>query len=103
MRSTVAGGFTSAGAFGSVLGVSLSGVIATHFGWRWSMGVMAIVGLVLLIIYCAVVTETKVASAQQDNAYRTAMAANAKLTAGAFLAGLFPSRSVFCAYLGGAS
>lgn len=57
MRSTIAGGLTSAAAFGSVLGVSLSGLIATHFGWRWSMGMMAILGFVLVIIYCAVVTE----------------------------------------------
>ena len=32
LRSTIAGGFTSAAAFGSVLGVSLSGIIATRFG-----------------------------------------------------------------------
>ncbi|MGT2490696.1 MFS transporter [Cupriavidus basilensis] len=71
MRSTIAGGFTSAAAFGSVLGVSLSGIIATHFGWRWSMGLMAIIGFVLVIIYYFVVTEEKLASAQPDNANGT--------------------------------
>lgn len=102
-RSTVAGGFTSAAAFGSVLGVSLSGIIATQLGWRWSMGVMAIVGFVLLIVYCAVVTERKIAGAQQDNAFKVQMSGQVKLTPAAFFWGLFPSRSVFCAYLGGAS
>ncbi|CAG2158281.1 Hexuronate transporter [Cupriavidus yeoncheonensis] len=102
MRSTVAGGFTSAAAFGSVLGVSLSGLIATHFGWRWSMGVMAIIGFVLVIIYCAVVTEEKLASVQPSNANATPKDGRVKLTPRAFVSGLFPSRSVFCAYLGSA-
>ena len=100
MRSTIAGGFTSAAAFGSVLGVSLSGIIATHFGWRWSMGLMAIIGFVLVIIYYFVVTEEKLASAQPDNANGTQVYGHVKLTPRAFFAGLFPSRSVFCAYLG---
>lgn len=100
MRSTIAGGFTSAAAFGSVLGVSLSGIIATHFGWRWSMGLMAIVGFVLVIIYYFVVTEKKIASAQPDNANGTPVHGHVKLTPRAFFSGLFPSRSVFCAYLG---
>lgn len=102
MRSTIAGGFTSAAAFGSVLGVSLSGLVATHFGWRWSMGVMAIIGSALVIIYCAVVTEKKVASAQPDDASRTPAYGQVRLTLRALFAGLFPSRSVFCAYLGSA-
>lgn len=100
MRSTIAGGFTSAAAFGSVLGVSLSGIIATHFGWRWSMGLMAIIGFVLVIIYYFVVTEEKLASAQPGNANGTAVYGHVKLTPRAFFSGLFPSRSVFCAYLG---
>nr|WP_230626228.1 MFS transporter [Cupriavidus necator] len=100
MRSSIAGGFTSAAAFGSVLGVSLSGIIATHFGWRWSMGVMAIIGFVLVIIYCAVVTEKKLASARPDDANGTPAYGHVKLTPRALLSGLFPSRSVFCAYLG---
>ncbi|MGO4157253.1 MFS transporter [Cupriavidus sp. YAF13] len=100
MRSSIAGGFTSAAAFGSVLGVSLSGIIATHFGWRWSMGLMAIFGFVLVIIYYFVVTEKKLASAQPDNANGTPVHGHVKLTPHAFLSGLFPSRSVFCAYLG---
>jgi len=100
MRSSVSGGFTSAGAFGSVLGVSLSGLIATHFGWRWSMGIMAVIGFVLVIIYCAVVTEKRLAAAQPADAKGTTGYGNVKLTPGALFSGVFPSRSVFCAYLG---
>jgi len=102
LRSTIAGGFTSAAAFGSVLGVSLSGVVATHFGWRWSMGLMAIFGFVLVIIYFFVVTEKRLARSQPDNASGTPMSGRVKLTPQALFSGLFPSRSVFCAYLGSA-
>ncbi|HEX7906815.1 MAG TPA: MFS transporter [Paraburkholderia sp.] len=102
LRSTIAGGFTSAAAFGSVLGVSLSGVVATHFGWRWSMGLMAIFGFVLVIIYFFIVTEKRLARSQPDNASGTPVSERLKLTPQAFFSGLFPSRSVFCAYLGSA-
>jgi len=100
MRSTVSGGFTSAAAFGSVLGVSLSGLISTHLGWRWSMGMMAITGFVLVMIYCAVVTEKKLAKAQPDDVRGTPAYGHVRLTPRALFTGLFPSRSVFCAYLG---
>lgn len=102
LRSTIAGGFTSAAAFGSVLGVSLSGVVATHFGWRWSMGLMAIFGFVLVIIYFFIVTEKRLARSQPDNASGTPVSERLKLTPRALFSGLFPSRSVFCAYLGSA-
>ena len=101
LRSTIAGGFTSAAAFGSVLGVSLSGIIATHFGWRWSMGVMAIFGFVLVFIYYLVVTEKKIARANQDNASGTPVHGQVKLSPRALFLGLFPSCSVIFAYIGG--
>jgi MFS family permease len=102
LRSTIAGGFTSAAAFGSVLGVSLSGIIASRFDWRWSMGLMAIFGFVLVIIYFFVVSEKRLARAQAENAGGAPVPARVKLAPRAFLSGLFPSRSIFCAYLGGA-
>ncbi|SDR45940.1 MFS transporter [Paraburkholderia tuberum] len=102
LRSTIAGGFTSAAAFGSVLGVSLSGVVATRFGWRWSMGLMAVFGFVLVIIYFFVVSEKRLARAHAANASGTPVAERLKLTPQALFSGLFPSRSVFCAYLGSA-
>lgn len=100
LRSTIAGGFTSAAAFGSVLGVSLSGLIATHFGWRWSMGMMSIFGFVLVIIYCLLVTEKRLARANPDNTSGIPMYGRIKLTPRALLSGLFPARSVLCAYIG---
>lgn len=102
LRSTIAGGFTSAAAFGSVLGVSLSGIIATHFGWRWSMGLMAIFGFVLVSIYCVVVTERRLSRARPDDASGKPVYGQVRLTPRALFSGLFPSRSVFCAYLGSA-
>lgn len=102
LRSTIAGGFTSAAAFGSVLGVSLSGVIATHLGWRWSMSLMAIFGFALVMVYFFVVSEKRLARAHSDNASGTPGSGRVKLTPRALFSGLFPSRSVFCAYLGSA-
>ena len=102
MRATIAGGFTSAAAFGSVLGVSLSGVIAAHFGWRWSMGLMAIFGFVLVIIYSLVVTEKKLARANADAPGGAPAYGRVKLTPRSLIRGLFPSRSIICAYIAGA-
>ncbi|SAL06206.1 major facilitator transporter [Caballeronia calidae] len=99
MRSSIAGGFTSAAAFGSVLGVSLSGVIATHFGWRWSMGIMAIFGFALLVVYCCVVSEKRLERAH-PNDVESVSYGSAKLPLPELIAAIFPSRSVFCAYLG---
>ena len=38
MRSTLSGAFLAGGAFGSVLGMALGGVISAQFGWRWAFG-----------------------------------------------------------------
>jgi MFS family permease len=53
-----------------------------------------------VIIYCAVVTEKRLAAAQPADAKGTTGYGNVKLTPGALFSGVFPSRSVFCAYLG---
>ncbi|WP_425325483.1 MFS transporter [Paraburkholderia sacchari] len=102
LRSTIAGGFTSAAAFGSVLGVSVSGIIAARFGWRSSMALMAIFGFALVIIYAFVVTEKRLARTHPVEAKATPLHEPVKLTPRTLFAGLFPSRSVFCAYLGSA-
>nr|WP_233859245.1 MFS transporter [Paraburkholderia sp. HD33-4] len=102
LRSTIAGGFTSAAAFGSVLGVSVSGIVATHFGWRWSMGLMAVLGFVLVVIYFFVVTENRLSRSHPDHASETPVHGRVKLTPRALFSGLFPCSSVFCAYLGSA-
>lgn len=59
LRATVAGVFMAGGPFGSVLGVSIGGVVAEVFGWRWSFAVMGIFGLVVAVLYGAVVRERK--------------------------------------------
>ncbi|MFT0172632.1 MFS transporter [Paraburkholderia mimosarum] len=102
LRSTIAGGFTSAAAFGSVLGVSVSGVVATHLGWRWSMGLMAMLGFALVIIYFFVVTETRLTRAYPNDASEAPVQESVRLTPRALFPGLFPSFSVSCAYLGSA-
>ena len=47
-RAALTGAFMAGGSFGSVLGVALGGALAVQFGWRWSFGAMAILGLVLV-------------------------------------------------------
>ena len=47
LRATVTGAFMAGGMFGSVLGMAAGGVLAEHFGWRWSFAGMAIFGLAL--------------------------------------------------------
>lgn len=51
MRGTLMAVFFSAGSFGSVLGVMLGGVIASHWGWKAAFGVVGIPGLVLSLLY----------------------------------------------------
>ena len=52
-RASLSGAFMAGGSFGSVLGVFLGGILAVHLGWRWSFGVMALLGLVLVALYLA--------------------------------------------------
>lgn len=61
MRSSLTGAFTSAGMFGSVLGMASGGMIATRFGWRAAMFVMAAFGLLLIVVYMVSVTEARLA------------------------------------------
>ena len=53
-RASLTGAFMAGGSFGSVLGVFLGGILAVQLGWRWSFGVMAILGLVLVALYAVV-------------------------------------------------
>lgn len=99
LRSTIAGGFTSAAAFGSVLGVALAGLIATHLGWRWAMGTMAIFGFILVFIYYLIVSDSRVNHASQENTGEAPTHHHA-VPLRKLLPGIFPSRSIFFAYLG---
>lgn len=54
MRGTLLAGFFAAGSVGSVLGVLLGGLIASHWGWQAAFGVVGVPGLVLALLYARV-------------------------------------------------
>jgi MFS family permease len=54
MRGALMAGFFASASVGSVLGVLLGGVIATHWGWRAAFGVVGIPGLLLSLAYLTV-------------------------------------------------
>lgn len=101
MRSSLTAGFMAGAALGSVIGMALGGVITAHLGWRWAFGVMAAFGLVLVVLYRAIVTEARLAAQGSAEARRTAPGpmhlGESFRTA---LAGLFASVSARYAYLG---
>ena len=97
VHATLSGAFMAGGSFGSVLGVSLGGVIAVHLGWRWTFAAMAVFGLLLVAAFRAVVTEDRLAAhaapdvvaPQESDGYR------------APLRSLFTNPPVIAAYVGG--
>jgi MFS family permease len=94
MRATLSGAFMAGGMFGSVLGVSLGGIMAVKFGWRYSFVGMAIIGLVLAIIYLVVVKASRVPSGRF-----THLSSNSGNYTKA-LKTLFATRTVLSAYIG---
>src|SRR3954465_10529175 len=58
-RASFAGAFIAGGSFGSVIGVAPGGALGVPFGWRWSFAAMAILGLVLVIAYRALISDKK--------------------------------------------
>ena len=97
MRSTLSGAFLAGGAFGSVLGMALGGVISAQFGWRWAFGAMAVFGMALVILYALVVTEKRL---NPDGPARPGGDGARFPSLRELLAGLFSSVSVCCAYVG---
>ncbi|WHZ10350.1 MAG: putative MFS-type transporter [Burkholderiaceae bacterium] len=100
LRSTLTSAFMAGGAFGSVLGVALGGVVATRLGWRWSFGAMAGFGFVLVLVYAAVVTENRLKRQRPAASGVQRNPAGARLSLRSLAGGLFSSRSVVCAYVG---
>ena len=96
LRATLSGSFLAGGSFGSMLGMALSGIVATHFGWRSSFATMAVFGLVLAMIYRLVVTERRLASRQAPAARA---AARPRFTPGGLARALFASKAVVFAYV----
>jgi MFS family permease len=54
MRGALMAAFFAAASVGSVLGVMLGGVIATHYGWKAAFGVVGFPGLLLVLLYLKV-------------------------------------------------
>ncbi len=66
-RASLTGAFMAGGSFGSVLGVFLGGILAVQLGWRWSFGVMALLGLVLVALYALFINDRKLARNQHPD------------------------------------
>ena len=94
MRATISGTFLAGSMVGSVLGISLGGFLAAHFGWRAAFAGMALFGLLLTICYPLVVKESRLATEFGAATRATAATAQPRLSS------LVSSRSVICAYLG---
>ncbi|WP_233575644.1 MFS transporter [Noviherbaspirillum saxi] len=99
LRSTLSAAFMAGGAVGAVLGMALGGVVATHFGWRWSFGTMALFGFVLVVLYRLIVAEHKLRPYGSDEQTQNGDAAS-PLKLRALAAELFSSTSVIMAYVG---
>ncbi|HWU20959.1 MAG TPA: MFS transporter [Nocardioides sp.] len=96
-RATLSGAFMAAGSFGSVVGVFVGGILAVHLGWRWSFGVMAIIGFVLVVLYRLLVSDAALARhehAGNVEEHRAARAGRAPLRT------LVSTPSVISAYVG---
>ena len=103
LRSTLTGAFMAGGAFGSVLGMALGGVLAVHLGWRAAFGAMACLGFALVLAFRLVVTETRIAhdrGARPHAHARGAAREAGRLDLRSVFSGLFSTVSVICAYLG---
>ncbi|WP_262698618.1 MULTISPECIES: MFS transporter [Streptomyces] len=96
LRATLSGAFIAGGSFGSVLGVSVGGVIGQAYGWRWAFGVMGAFGLVLAAVFGFVVTDKKLGSAASKHSRQS----GERASLGPQLRRLFSSVSVICAYIG---
>jgi MFS family permease len=97
-RAALTGAFMAGGSFGSVLGVALGGALAVQFGWRWSFGAMAILGLVLVVLYRVFISDKKLDAHRLDDV--AAGEPVAKKGERAKLRTLFSTKSVVFAYIG---
>lgn len=102
LRATLTGAFMAGGAFGSVFGMSLGGIVAVRLGWRWSFGAMATFGCILVVAYWLIVTERRISASRARMDGDTIAKPAARPSFGALLRGLFSTVSVICAYVGSA-
>ncbi|WP_438011889.1 MFS transporter [Sorangium sp. So ce321] len=100
--ASLSGALMAGGAFGAVLGMALGGYIAARMGWRWSFGVTALFGLVLVVIYRYAVTEQRLRPAHDGQ--RAAVAqppVRQTMTFRAVMKALIFTPSLVCLYAGG--
>ncbi|TWS24955.1 MFS transporter [Tsukamurella sputi] len=102
VHAALSASFMAGGSFGTMVGTGLGGLIAVHFGWRWSLGAMAVLGLLLVAAFKLVVTEARVTryQATQDGAAPSWENAETVRAARAPLSSLFTNPPVVCAYIG---
>jgi MFS family permease len=106
MRASLTGAFTSAGMFGSVLGMASGGMIATRFGWRAAMFFMAAFGLLLIAAYMASVTEARLARHAHRQAGAAAVASTRRFQSSGWdlfaklAKALFGARTLVFSYAG---
>lgn len=103
LHSSLSGAFMAGGSFGSVVGVSLGGVIAVNVGWRWSFTAMAVLGLILAALFRAVVTESRLAryAVHDDPVAPSDASTPIAPVIRVPVSTLFTNRAVWCAYLAG--
>jgi MFS family permease len=96
LRATITGMFLAGGMVGSVVGISVGGILAAKFGWRLAFAGMAVFGMLLTLVYPLIVKERRIALvANQINRVDTkGVGGRPRLRT------LFDSRSVICAYIG---
>lgn len=68
LRATLSAAFMAGGLFGQVLGVAIGGAVAASHGWRTAFAAIGLAGLVLGLLYPAIVRESRIrALAGLDN------------------------------------
>ncbi|MFF1359589.1 MFS transporter [Streptomyces sp. NPDC058297] len=101
LRSTVVGAFQAAGPLGAVIGVFLGGLMIDQLGWRTTLAVFALPGLVLSLLFLRVRDyRTADPTVAADPGTPPAPAHRARLRG--ILAELFRAPTAVAAYLGGA-
>lgn len=73
MRGALLAGFFASASVGSVLGVMLGGVIASHWGWKAAFGVVGVPGLILALLFLKVRDYETVVMAPAMNAKRQSL------------------------------
>ena len=102
LRASLSAAFIAGGAFGSVLGMALGGVISAHFGWRVAFAGMAIFGLLLVALYRLLITEKGLLARRRELGEEVSAPTQSKLALRPLLSALFSARSILCAYVGSA-